>query len=34
MRERAAALGGTFELDRGDEAGTRVLARLPLAALA
>ena len=34
MRERAAALGGTFELCAGREGGTQVLARLPLAASA
>jgi two-component system sensor histidine kinase UhpB len=32
MRERAAALGGTFELGAGEAGGTQVLARLPLAA--
>jgi two-component system sensor histidine kinase UhpB len=30
MRERAAALGGTFEFERGKQAGTRVMVRLPL----
>jgi two-component system, NarL family, sensor histidine kinase UhpB len=32
MRERAAALGGTFELGAGETGGTQVVARLPLAA--
>jgi two-component system sensor histidine kinase UhpB len=34
MRERAAALGGTFELCAGRDGGTQVVARLPLAAVA
>ena len=34
MRERAAALGGTFELCAGRDGGTQVVARLPLAAIA
>jgi two-component system sensor histidine kinase UhpB len=34
MRERAAALGGSFEFDRGEPAGTHVTVRLPLAAQA
>ncbi|MFI4865999.1 MAG: ATP-binding protein [Steroidobacterales bacterium] len=34
MRERAASLGGTFELGAGQEGGTQVVARLPLAASA
>jgi two-component system sensor histidine kinase UhpB len=33
MRERAAALGGTFELSAGPQGGTQVVARLPLSAL-
>jgi signal transduction histidine kinase len=32
MRERAEELGGTLAVERGPEAGTRVLARLPLPA--
>jgi two-component system, NarL family, sensor histidine kinase UhpB len=32
MRERAAALDGTFELGGGEQGGTQVVARLPLAA--
>jgi two-component system sensor histidine kinase UhpB len=32
MRERAAALGGTFALRAGEEGGTQVVARLPLTA--
>jgi signal transduction histidine kinase len=31
MRERAAALGGSFELRAGQQGGTEVVARLPLA---
>jgi len=31
MRERAAALGGSFELRAGEAGGTQVVARLPLA---
>jgi two-component system sensor histidine kinase UhpB len=30
MRERAAVLGGTFQLLAGEEGGTQVVARLPL----
>jgi signal transduction histidine kinase len=30
MRERAAALGGSFEISPGEAGGTQVSARLPL----
>jgi signal transduction histidine kinase len=30
MRERAAEVGGTFDLGPGDDGGTRVIARLPI----
>ena len=34
MRERAAVLGGTFALLAGQDGGTQVVARLPVAARA